>query len=157
MDPEAKPASNKASATLSLGGAELDKDFVIQVVSKDIGNPKAVLEAHPTIPGQRALMATLVPKFNLPPERPEIVFICDRSGSMLGSNIESRKKALKVFLKSLPLGVKFNICSFGDHFSFLWPESQSDSQKTLQQAMSHVEGFNAKFGGTEMYGPWKRP
>lgn len=112
---------------------------MIQVVSKDIGNPKAVLETHPTIPGQRALMATLVPKFNLPSERPEIVFICDRSASMSGPNIESLKKALKVFLKSLPLGVKFNICSFGSYFSFLWPESQSYSQETLQQAMTHVE------------------
>ncbi|QDS71000.1 hypothetical protein FKW77_007754 [Venturia effusa] len=150
---EADPASNRASATLSLGSAALDKDFVIQVVSKEIGIPKAVLEAHPSIPGQRALMATLVPQFHLPPERPEIVFICDRSGSMAGSSIRALKKALKVFLKSLPVGVKFNVCSFGSRFSFLWPESQSYSQTTLEEAMSHVEQFDANFGGTEMYGP----
>lgn len=69
--------------------------------------------------------------------------------------MESLKKALKVFLKSLPVGVKFNICSFGSHFSFLWPKSQSYSQATLQEAMSHVEQFDANFGGTEMYNPLK--
>jgi hypothetical protein len=153
FEPEENPSSNKASATLSLGSAELEKDFVIQVVSKDIGTPKAILEAHPTIPGHRALMATLVPKFTLPPERPEIVFVCDRSGSMGGSNINSLREALKVFLKSIPVGVKFNICSFGSHYSFLWSKSKSYSQASLKEAMEHVEQFDANFGGTSMYGP----
>jgi hypothetical protein len=138
---------------LSLDSAELDKDFIIQVVAKDIGTPKAILEAHPTIAGQRALMATLVPKFSLPPERPEIVFVCDRSGSMSGSNIKSLKNALQVFLKSLPVGVKFNICSFGSHYSFLWNKSKSYSQASLTEAMAHVEKFDANFGGTSMYAP----
>jgi hypothetical protein len=151
--PQANPSSSKASATLSLGSAELDKDFVIQVVAKDTGNPKAILEAHPTIAGQRALMATLVPKFSLPPERPEIVFVCDRSGSMMGSKIDALRNALKVFLKSLPVGVKFNICSFGSNYSFLWSKSKSYSQASLQEAMVHVEKFDANFGGTEMVKP----
>jgi hypothetical protein len=151
--PDADPQTNKASATLSLGTAELDRDFVLQVVAKEVAIPKAILETHPTIPGHRALMATLVPKFALPPERPEIVFVCDRSGSMAGSNIKALRDALKVFLKSLPIGVKFNICSFGSHHSFLWKNSQSYSQSTLDEAMKHVESFDANFGGTEMYSP----
>jgi hypothetical protein len=149
----ADPQANKASATLSLGTAELEKDFVLQVVAKETAIPKAILETHPTIPGQRALMATLVPKFALPPERPEIVFVCDRSGSMAGYNISALRDALKVFLKSLPVGVKFNICSFGSSYSFLWDQSKSYSQSTLDEAMKHVEGFDANFGGTEMYKP----
>jgi hypothetical protein len=151
--PDASPTPNQASATLSLGSAELNKDFIIQIISKDFGNPKAVLETHPTIAGQRALMATLVPKFSLPPERPEIVFVCDRSGSMSGSNIDSLREALKVFLKSLPVGIKFNICSFGSHYSFLWAKSKSYNQSSLQEAMAHVEKFDANFGGTEMFKP----
>jgi len=152
-NPNADPASNKASATLSLGSAELDKDFVVQVKAKDTGIPKALLETHPSIPGQRALMATLIPKFSLPPERPEIVFICDRSGSMGGAPIEALKNALKVFLKSIPIGVKFNICSFGSKHTFLWPKSKSYTQSTLQEAMTHVETFQANYGGTEMIAP----
>jgi hypothetical protein len=151
--PDADPQMNKASATLTLDTAQLDRDFILQVVAKEVAIPKAILETHPTLPGHRALMATLVPKFALPPERPEIVFVCDRSGSMAGSNIKALRNALKVFLKSLPIGVKFNICSFGSRHSFLWKKSQSYSQSTLEDAMKHVESFEANFGGTEMYGP----
>jgi hypothetical protein len=151
--PGAEPSMTKASATLSLQNPQWDKDFILQVICKDIGIPKAVLETHSGIPHQRALMATLVPKFSLPPERPEIVFICDRSGSMGGSRIDLAIKALHLFLKSLPLGVTFNICSFGSTHSFLWPKSRVYSQSALQEAVAHVSSFSANFGGTEMLAP----
>lgn len=153
--PNLEPQMYRGSATLSLGSAELDTDFVLQIVAKDAQVPKAILEIHPTIPNQRALMATLVPKFSLPPGKPEIVFICDRSGSMAGSRITSAVSALKVFLKSLPIGVKFNICSFGSSYSFLWKKSKSYGQSSLDEAVKHVQSFQANFGGTEMYQPMK--
>lgn len=145
---DAAPLMSKASATLSLGSAALEKDFVLIVQSKDIGLPKAMLETHPTIPNHRALMATLVPKFSLPPSHPEIVFIADRSGSMSG-NIEILVSAMKVFLKSMPAGTKFNICSFGSTYSFLWEKSQSYTRATLDEANNHLVTFAANFGGTE--------
>ncbi|KAF2458771.1 von Willebrand factor type A domain-containing protein [Lineolata rhizophorae] len=150
--PDAHPQMHKASARLSLGEAGLDKDFVLQIVAKDSGVPKAILETHPTIPNQRALMTTLVPKFALPSEKPEIVFICDRSGSMNGK-IETVISALEVFLKSLPVGVKFNICSFGSRHSFLWKTSKTYSQSSLNEAIRHVKRFKADYGGTEMLEP----
>ncbi|KAK3824898.1 MAG: von Willebrand domain-containing protein [Benniella sp.] len=153
--PNADAAMSKASATLCLGDAALDKDFIIQVVSKDTGVPTAILETHPTIPNQRALMATLVPKFALPAEKPEVVFICDCSGSMQGSNINLVRSALKVFLKSLPVGIKFNICYFGSTYSFLWPKSATYSQTTLDEAIKHAERISANMGGTEMFQPIK--
>jgi hypothetical protein len=79
--PNAEMSFRKASATLALGTAELDKDFILQVKATNTSNPTAILEHHSSIPNHRALMATLVPKFTLPPEKPEIVFVCDRSGS----------------------------------------------------------------------------
>ncbi|KAF2271159.1 VIT-domain-containing protein [Lojkania enalia] len=139
---------SRASVTLSLGTAELEKDFVLQVVAKDIGVPQAILEMHPTIPNQRALMTTLVPKFNLKSQRPEIIFIADRSGSMSG-NIPTLKSALQVFLKSVPVGCMFNICSFGSHHEFLWPKSKLYGQDTLAKAINYVNKFGADFGGTE--------
>ncbi|KAE8446003.1 hypothetical protein EG329_012642 [Mollisiaceae sp. DMI_Dod_QoI] len=148
---EDQPTMSKASATLSLGSAALEKDFILIVQSKDVGTPKAILETHPTIRGHRALMATLVPKFSLPPSRSEIVFVADRSGSMAG-NIEMLVSAMKVFLKSLPQGVKFNICSFGSRHSFLWDKSQSNSRETLAHATSHLSSFAANLGGTETFG-----
>ena len=142
--------NNHASATLTLGSTELDKDFIVVILSKDQGVPRALLESHPTIPGQRALMATLVPKFNIPNITPEIIFVVDRSGSMHGK-IETLVTALKIFLKSLPTsGVKFNICSFGSSFSFLSKKSKTYDQSSLDEALKHVSTFQANFGGTEM-------
>lgn len=151
--PNAEPSMSKASASLTLGSAQLDKDFILQVIAKNTGVPRAILEMHPTIPNHRALMATLVPKFSLPPERPELVFVCDRSGSMSGSRIALVIQALKVFLKSLPVGVKFNICSFGSSYSFLWPKSVTYNQQTLDEAIRHADTFTANYGGTEMLAP----
>ncbi|KAI9866893.1 MAG: hypothetical protein M1813_000835 [Trichoglossum hirsutum] len=145
---------NKGAATLSMGKAELERDFILLVLVPDIVKPQALLESHPTIPNQRALMVTLVPKFALPPSKPEVVFIVDRSGSM-SSNIPTLISALKVFLKSLPVGVKFNICSFGGSYSMLWKRSRSYDQSTLKSAISHVEKFSANMGGTEMFKPVK--
>ncbi|KAK7429396.1 hypothetical protein QQZ08_003988 [Neonectria magnoliae] len=150
----AEPSLRKASATLSQGSANLDKDFIVQVVATKLGEPAAFVETHSTISNQRALMATLVPKFKLPAEKPEIVFICDRSGSMSG-NISNLVDALNIFLKSLPVGVKFNICSFGSKFDFLWSKSKTYSQESLDKAVRHVKGFSANYGGTEMVEPLK--
>jgi hypothetical protein len=151
----AEMSLQKASATLSLSTAELDKDFILQVVATGTGNPTAVLETHPTIPNHRAIMATLVPKFNLPAARPEIVFVCDRSGSMeTGTRIPDMISALQIFLKSLPVGVKFNICSFGSHFQLLFPKgSKSYDESSLKEATKYVSTMSADFGGTEMYRP----
>ncbi|KAL6797894.1 VIT domain-containing protein [Trichoderma sp. SZMC 28013] len=148
------PSLQKAHATLSQGSAELDRDFIIQIAATGLGDPMAVLETHPTIPNQRALMATLVPRFNLPMEMTEVVFLCDRSGSMGGGQkIPNIVDALKIFLKSLPVGVKFNICSFGSRYEFLWDRSMTYEEGTLETAIGYVSGFSANFGGTEMYSP----
>ncbi|KAF2815108.1 uncharacterized protein BDZ99DRAFT_378382, partial [Mytilinidion resinicola] len=144
-------SSNKASATLALGKAELDADFVLQVVAKDVGVPQALLETHSSIPNHRALMLSLVPKFSLKPSKPEIVFIADRSGSMGGGPMKTSISALQVFLKSLPVGVRFNILSFGSRHELLWPQSKLYSQDALDQAMKYVSKFSADFGGTETF------
>lgn len=143
-----------ASATLSLGTAFLDKDFILQITATKISEPVAILEMHPKMANQRALMATFVPKFDLPSERPEIVFVCDQSGSMQGSKITNLRSALQLFLKSLPVGVKFNICSFGSHHSFLFPEgSRTYDADSLDTAMQAVRSIQSNYGGTEIYAP----
>ncbi|WPH04956.1 Hypothetical protein R9X50_00785300 [Acrodontium crateriforme] len=146
---------SQASAELSQGTAELGSDFVIQLLFDDISRPQAILENHPTIPNQRAIMTTLVPKFVLPSEHPEIVFIADQSGSMGGSKNTALVAALQVFLKSLPLGVRFNICAFGNSYQFLWPKSQAYNEANLASATRFVSNFTASYGGTEILEPIK--
>ncbi|KAL8383441.1 hypothetical protein RB595_010574 [Gaeumannomyces hyphopodioides] len=143
-----------ATAELSIGSLELDKDFVVIVVLAKPDAPVAVLEQHASIAHQRALMATFVPRFNLPQIRPEIVFVCDRSGSMgTGKRIPNLKAALHVFLRSLPVGTKFNIVSFGSSHSLLFERSRSYDQSSLDEASRHVDTFDSNYGGTELYNP----
>lgn len=59
--------------------------------------------------------------------------------------------ALKVFLKSMPASVRFNICSFGTKHTFLWPQSKSYTNSTLQEAIQHLSTFDADYGGTEIF------
>ena len=117
-----QPLMHQASATLALETTHLSKDFILIISSKGNGLPTAFLEAHASIPNQSALMVDLVPKFSLPSARQEIIFAADRSGSMV-NQIPTLISALKVLRKSLPVGVKFNICSFASTPSFLWSKS----------------------------------
>lgn len=148
------PSLQRASGSLSLDSTALDKDFVLHVVANSLGDPAAVLEEHSTIPNRRALLTSLVPRFSLPNDKPEVVFVCDRSGSMGGgAKIPNLVSALEIFLKSLPVGVLFNICSFGSKFEFRWSQSQTYDQHSLDEALIYVKGFDADFGGTEMLDP----
>lgn len=58
-------------------------------------------------------------------------------------------RALKILLRSLPVGIHFNICSFGSSHSFLWDKSHEYGEDSLAEATKHVDGFDANYGGTE--------
>lgn len=83
------PQLSQASATLSQGSANLDKDFHIEIANDITKQPKALLETYADNQGQRALMVTLVPETNLALAKPEIVIVADRSGSMGGNKVSS--------------------------------------------------------------------
>ncbi|KAK4543914.1 hypothetical protein LTR36_004688 [Oleoguttula mirabilis] len=145
--------ASQASATLTLGTTELAAHFILQLTIDDITTPRALLETYPTLPNHRAIMATLVPHFTLAPIHPEIVFIADQSGSMGGSKNAALVSALKVFIKSLPVGVRFNICAFGNRHKFLWPKSQAYNEANVQAAIAFIDTFTAGYGGTEILKP----
>ncbi|KAI4725703.1 hypothetical protein E4T49_06524 [Aureobasidium sp. EXF-10728] len=145
---------SKASVSLTHNTTELGSDFVLQILIDDIGSPKAILEKH-SLSGRQALMATFVPRFNLKPIKPEIIFIADQSGSMSGAKNTALIAALKTFLKSLPAGVRFNICAFGSHHKFLWEKSVPYNQENFTHALRFVQGFGASYGGTELLRPVK--
>lgn len=62
---------------------------------------------------------------------------------------------MKMFVKSLPLGVRFNICAFGNASQFFWNSSQAYSEENVDHAIESVNGFSARFGGTELLKPIK--
>ncbi|KAI5809915.1 hypothetical protein DFH27DRAFT_629554 [Peziza echinospora] len=159
--------NKQAFAKLSQTEAHLKSDFVLQVLCKDSASPRAIIEVHEDSEGSidsAALMLTFVPKFTIPrtagPKKvkKDIIFLVDRSGSMW-DKIEPLKSALRAFLKSLPPndGVRFDICSFGSDFDFLFNKSGSGSkqysQTSLQTALDFVDKLDANYGGTEIFAP----
>ncbi|KAH8149393.1 uncharacterized protein LAJ45_06472 [Morchella importuna] len=130
----------------------LEKDFTLIISSTDISMPRAFIAPHPDIPSKSTLLVTLVPRFELPQQRPEVVFVVDRSGSMT-DKIATVRSALHLFLASLPVGVHFNIISFGSRHSSLWPKSKLYSAESFEAAKRHVDGMDANMGGTEMLAP----
>ncbi|KAL7717560.1 VWFA domain-containing protein [Entamoeba marina] len=83
----------------------------------------------------------------------EVIFVCDRSGSMGGSGIEALRETLQLFLRQLPLGCKFNIISFGSRFDSMFSNVVEYNDKILKEASKEVESFGSNYGGTNMYGP----
>ncbi|CAG8009414.1 unnamed protein product [Penicillium salamii] len=148
--PETSFESHFASVRLNQK-AVLGEDFVITVNADSQDIPIALLETHPSLPGQKALMVSLVPKFTLPSDPSEIVFVIDRSGSMQ-DKIPTLRSALELFLKSLPLGVPFNIVSFGSDHELMWPRSKMSSTETLGYALEYTKRVEANMGGTEILG-----
>ena len=137
-------------ATLGQTSTKLGKDFIPLVKCANLSSPAALLEVHPAIPNSKALMVTLIPKFNLSKSAmPEVVtvFIVERSGRMY-SHIAPLKSSLSVFLKSLLLDV--NICSFGSQLSFLWEKSRLYFNQSFAETQRHCDGMQADFGGTEI-------
>ena len=139
--------------------------------------PQLLYAKNPANPAEIACAASLVPTFEAvaPQDAFEVVtdekpvstklsdgsefvftFIVDRSGSMgFGSGrIELAKEALKLFVRSLPVGCKFQVVSFGHYFNLLLQGDQIKYDESSKDfALSAIERFQADMGGTDIYQP----
>ncbi|KAJ4462632.1 putative von Willebrand factor type A domain protein [Paratrimastix pyriformis] len=102
-----------------------------------------------------ALLDLVVPTLNSSFEEPllEFCFLIDRSGSMVGQRIEQAKRALDLFLHSLPMSSTFNVISFGSESERLFPEPRPYTQPNLDAAVEQVSRMQADMGGTEILTP----
>jgi von Willebrand factor A domain-containing protein 5 len=83
----------------------------------------------------------------------EYIFVLDRSGSMQGERIKLAKEAAILFLKSLPMGSKYNIISFGGNFTAMHKKSEVNSSASVARAVTLINKFEANMGGTNIYSP----
>ena len=88
--------------------------------------------------------------------RGEYIFLLDRSYSMEGDRIESAKKALTLFIKSLPIDTYFNVFSFGDYSKRLFPESVKYELDKINDAITQIKGYDADMGVTQIEDQLKR-
>ncbi|ODM94943.1 von Willebrand factor A domain-containing protein 5A [Orchesella cincta] len=80
----------------------------------------------------------LLPTAKLDDQKFEFYFIMDVSGSMYGRPWELASRALFLFLQSLPADCYFNVITFDEDFTCIFPQSVKYSQETLEQAKSEI-------------------
>ncbi|MCA9522674.1 MAG: VWA domain-containing protein, partial [Myxococcales bacterium] len=141
-----------ASVTLSGESIAMDRDVVL--VAQTAARPEAsALVAHDA-DGGRLVMLNLYPRLEgLTREPMEVIFLLDRSGSMMGPSIAQARAALQLALRSLEEGDRFNIVGFGDSFQALFAESVPYTQANLDTATKHAATVEANLGGTELMPP----
>jgi len=82
----------------------------------------------------------------------DVVFIVDKSGSMSGSRIKTVKQALTLFLRSLPMGSRFNVVSFNKSYDSAFVRSVAYTDENVAIAQRYVDSMKAR-GGTNIYNP----
>ena len=86
----------------------------------------------------------------------EFLFVIDCSSSMNDENkIGLAKKAMLLFLKSLPMKCRFNIVRFGSTYSPLFTNAvtREYNEINMLEAQRFIEDMTADLGGTELLQP----
>ncbi|HYO58723.1 VIT domain-containing protein [Archangium sp.] len=140
---------------LSQPNVALDRDLVLSIRGPDTSTPLTTLVTHRQgeEPGTFAL--TVMPDLlgmAAGPKRQEVVFVVDTSRSMGGTSIFQARDALRLCLRHLHEGDRFNIISFDNSFQLFSEEPVTFTQKTLDQADRWVATLLAG-GGTELLQP----
>lgn len=80
----------------------------------------------------------------------EFIFFLDKSGSMEGSRFYQAKKALEIYLRSLPIGSKFNVILYDNYYKSMFVKSVDYNETNLNFCLTELKKLNAG-GGTEMF------
>ena len=83
------------------------------------------------------------------------IFLIDQSGSMSGKPIDLVKKALLLFLQSLPVGSYFQLIGFGSDFEKYNINPVIYNKENVNYISNIINGLNADKGGTNISQPLK--
>lgn len=140
---------------LSSPTAPMDRDFVLSIETTKPLEPRALVEV--AADGSCFTMLTMAgPHLSIDPVQAEITFLVDCSGSMEdGSKMDAAKRAMRLFVKSLPSTCCFDIINFGTSFDSLFPgqTAQPYTAENLARAEKWIQNTDAKMGGTQILEP----
>ncbi|QRK12274.1 VWA domain-containing protein [Archangium violaceum] len=148
-------AESGTRVKLSQPNVALDRDLVLSIRGQDMSTPLTTLVTHRKGEGPGTFALTVVPDLlgmAAGPKRQEVVFVVDTSGSMGGESLPQAQGALRLCLRHLREGDRFNIIAFENSFHLFSPEPVTFTQKTLEQADRWVASLHAH-GGTELLQP----
>lgn len=135
----------------------LDRDVVLLArgVSKEADGRIESVIAHRPESGTGYLALTVVPDLaadgaKVPPQ--DVVFVIDTSGSMSGASLPQAQAALRLCLRHLREGDRFNVIEFNSNWRGFAKALVPFTQRALEQADRWVDALEAT-GGTEMLTP----
>lgn len=130
----------------------LDRDVVLVARSKDPEALAAVVADRRQGTGTVAI--SVVPDLfeGSAARRQDVVFVLDVSGSMSGESMVEARMALRLCLRHLREGDRFNVLAFSTTMTAYAPGLRPFTQTELRRADAFVEGLKAG-GGTEMLEP----
>jgi Ca-activated chloride channel family protein len=132
----------------------LDRDVVL--IARDADEqPLTSVVTHRPATGDGFFALTVVPDLaglERTVERQHVVFAIDVSGSMAGASLAEAQAALRLCLRHLREGDRFNIIAFASGHHAFAREPVSFTQRTLEQADRWVAALVAD-GGTELLAP----
>lgn len=133
----------------------LDRDLVLTLRSPDTSAQLTTLVTHRKGEGPGSFALTVVPdllELATVPKRQDVIFLVDVSGSMDGESLPQAKGALRLCLRHLREGDRFNVLAFDDSFRTCFPQAVPFTQKTLEEGDRWVAALQAG-GGTELLAP----
>jgi Ca-activated chloride channel family protein len=156
-DVEVQPEGSRTRVRFRQGEVALDRDVVL-IARGGSGTGDARIEsviAHRPAAGPCYLALTVVPDLAgegtaVPPQ--DVVFVIDTSGSMSGASLPQAQAALRLCLRHLRQGDRFNVIAFNTDWQGFAQEPVPFTQDALEQADRWVEALEAT-GGTEMLAP----
>ncbi len=141
----------KTRVSLRRPDVALDRDVVVTARGVERGPMKAVALHRDGDDGIVAL--TVVPDLDGgKPGRQDVVFVVDTSGSMEGQSIVEARAALRLCLRHLREGDRFNVIRFASDCVALFDRPRPFTQKMLDEADDWVQALRPN-GGTEMLAP----
>ncbi len=156
---------NRTRVRFARAEVALDRDVVI--TARGVSDaPLACVRAHRPAKGDGFVALSVMPDLNSADTRAraqlgpppgagvgcDAVFVIDVSGSMDGASLPEAKAALRLCLRHLREGDRFNVIAFNTSFVSFERHLVPFTQKTLERADSWVQQLVAD-GGTELLAP----
>lgn len=145
-------AAGTAKISLATNLDRLDRDLVLFCRPCDRSASIASLAPHPDGGFVQVCFTPEIPHAKAQAAAREYQFMLDISGSMEGEKLEQAKQALRICLRNLESGDRFNIIAFESRFKLFRSRPVLFSQQTLEEADRYIAGL-CSTGGTEIYEP----
>jgi len=141
-----RPADDRAVVTCRMTDEIPASDFRLLY---DVGKGRVstrVLSYRPKADEDGYFLLLASPEIKAADTKPvpkTVIFVVDRSGSMMGEKIEQARGALKFVLENLHEGDLFNIVAYDSQVESFRPELERFNKETRKAAMGFVEDLEA--------------